>query len=120
MSNNFTKDEEGFLKWSGFNAGWKNFVRTIRQENARSNRRLYKILIEIKGKSFIDSVDRLAKQKKGLPQIRISRKPEGMRLKDNRWSAIPEIWIDQKQTAEGPAGRIYVQVKENRWIHFII
>ncbi len=100
-----------------FERDWKNFVRLIRQENARSNRRLYKILTGIKGKSFVDSVDRLAKQNGHLPKIRITKKPEGIRLKDGRWSAIPEIWIDQKQSVQREAtGNIYVQVNENRWL----
>jgi hypothetical protein len=97
----------------------KRFIRSVRQENARSNRRLYKILLVIKGKSFVDSLKRLAMQKGGLPKIRISRQPKGIRMKDNRWSAIPEIWIDQKQSVErGATGHIYVQVKENRWVKF--
>lgn len=99
-----------------FEEGWKNFVRSVRQENAKSNRRLYKILEKIKGKSFVDSVKRLATTKGRLPQIRIARKPEGMRLKDNRWSAIPELWIEQKQTEDGATGYMYVQVKETRWL----
>lgn len=100
--------------------GWRSFVRSVRQENARSNRRLYKLLLQIKGKSFVDSVDRLIKNKGGLPQIRISRQPLGICLKDNRWSAIPEIWIDQRQIEEGATGYLYVQVKGKRWlkIHF--
>lgn len=103
-----------------FDAGWKNFVRSIRQSNAKSNRRLYKILEPIKGRSFVDSVKNLLKSQEGLPQIRISRTPIGMCLKDNRWSAIPELWIDQTQTEEGPTGYLYVQVKEKRFlkIHF--
>lgn len=105
----------GWLE-EAFDAWWKNFVQAVRQENARSNRRLYKILEPIKGKSFVDSVKRLATGKGRLPQIRISREPKGMKLKDNRWSAIPELWIDQQQTEEGPTGHIYVQVKENRWL----
>lgn len=100
-----------------FDEDWKNFVRGVRQENAKSNRRLFKIVEKIKGKSFVDSVNRLSKQGGRLPQIRISRKPEGIKLKDNRWSAIPEIWIDQKQSVEREAtGHIYIQVKENRWL----
>lgn len=99
-----------------FDAGWNDFVKSIRQENARSNRRLYKILTEIKGKSFVDSVKRLATEKGRLPKIRVSRCPAGIKLKDNRWSAIPEIWIDQKQTEDGAKGDMYVQVKENRWL----
>jgi hypothetical protein len=76
-------------------------------------------LLVIKGKSFVDSLKRLATHKGGLPQIRISRQPKGIRMKDNRWSAIPEIWIDQRQGADGDAtGHIYVQVKETRWVKF--
>lgn len=103
-----------------FEQGLKDFVRSIRQENAKSNRRLYKILEPIKGKSFVDSVKNLLKSQDGLPQIRIARKPLGVCLKDNRWSAIPELWIDQRQSTDGSTGYLYVQVKDNRWlkIHF--
>jgi hypothetical protein len=99
-----------------FNEGWKQFIRSIRRENARSNRRLYKILELIKGKSFIDSVNRLATGKGRLPQIRVTREPKGIKLKDGRWSAIPELWVDQQQTDEGATGYMYVQVKNNRWL----
>lgn len=101
-----------------FDRDWKAFVKTIRQENARSNRRLYKILTEIKGKSFVQSLDKIAKKLGGLPKIRVAREPKGILLKDNRYSGITEMWIDQKQTEEGATGQIYIQVKENRWVTF--
>lgn len=99
-----------------FDAGWRDYVRSIRQENAKSNRRLYKLLVQIKGKSFVDSIKRLATQNGSLPQIRISRQPVGIKMKDNRWSAILEIWIDQKQTEQGVTGFVYVQVKKDRFL----
>ena len=102
-----------------FDAGWRDFVRSVRQENAKSNRRLYKIIEAIRGKSFVDSLKNCVKStsKYGLPQLRISRYPEGIKLKDNRWSGISEIWVDQKSNAQiGMEGAVYVQVKENRFI----
>lgn len=105
-----------------FDAGWKDFVRSNRQANSRSNRRLFRLLRKIKSGSFVHSLNQLSKINGGLPQIRIAREPNGMRLKDNRYSAIPEIWVDQKQgSMYGPnsaSGDIYIQVKENRWVYF--
>lgn len=105
-----------------FDAGWKDFVRSNRQANSKSNRRLFRLLRKIKSDTFAHSLNQLSKIAGGLPQIRISREPKGMRLKDNRYSAIPEIWVDQKQgSIYGPntvTGNIYVQVKENRWVYF--
>lgn len=105
-----------------FESGWKNFIRSNRQANSKSNRRLFRLLRKIKSDSFVHSLNQLSKINGGLPQIRISREPKGMRLNDNRYSAIPEIWIDQKQgSMYGPntvSGNIYVQVKENRWVCF--
>lgn len=105
-----------------FDAGWKDFVRARRQANARSNRRLFKLLRRIKSDSFVHSLNQFSKINGGLPQVRVSRSPKGMRLKDNRYSAIPEIWIDQRQgSMYGPntaEGHIYIQVKENRWVYF--
>lgn len=105
-----------------FEAGWKDFVRSNRQANSKSNRRLFRLLRKIKSDSFVHSLNQLSKISGGLPQIRVSREPKGMRVKDNRYSAIPEIWVDQKQgSIYGPgtvSGTIYVQVKENRWVHF--
>lgn len=98
---------------------WRNFIRWVRQENAKSNRRLYKIIEAIRGKSFVDSLKNLVKatSKGGLPQLRITRRPEGIRLSDNRWSGIPEIWVDQRSHVEiGIKGAVYVQVKENRFV----
>lgn len=116
--------EDELENWinDAFDAGWKNYVRKIRQTNSRSNRRLFRLLRKIKSDSFVHSINELSKINGGLPQIRISRRPKGMCLKDNRYSAIPEIWIDQKQgSVYGPntvKGHIYVQVKENRWVYF--
>lgn len=102
--------------------GWKNFIRSVRQFNSRSNRRLFKLLRKIKSESFVHSLNQLSKITGGLPQIRVARQPKGMRIKDNRYSAIPEIWIDQKQgSVYGPntvKGYIYIQVKYNRWVYF--
>lgn len=102
-----------------FNAGWRDFVRSVRQENAKSNRRLYKIIEAVRGKSFVDSLKNCVKatSKGGLPQLRITRRPKGIRLSDNRWSSILEIWIDQKSNNQlGMKGAAYVQVKENRFV----
>jgi len=105
-----------------FDAGWNDFVRSNRQSNARSNRRLFKLLKKIKGESFVHSLNQLSKIDGGLPRIRITRTPKGMRLKDNRYSSIPEIWVDQKQNfiygTNIVSGEIYVQVKETRWVFF--
>lgn len=116
------EDEEEYSISFAFEEGWKNFIRASRQANSRSNRRLFKLLRKIKSDSFVHSLKQLSKITGGLPQIRVAREPKGMRLKDNRYSAIPEIWIDQKQgSVYGPntvKGHIYVQVKENRWVYF--
>jgi hypothetical protein len=101
-----------------FERGWKNFVKGIMAENERSNKRLYKILWEIKGQLFTTELDAFIKISGGLPQIRISKNPTGVNVKDNRWRSFSEIWIDQKQSPEGAKGLIYIQVKKNRWLKF--
>jgi hypothetical protein len=108
--------EDYILK--GFWRGWRNYVKGIRAENERSNKRLYRVLWKFKSQLFTTEVDAFAKINGGLPKIRVAKEPKGIRLKDNRWRSIPEIWIEQKQTAQGPAGSIYIQVKDNRWITF--
>lgn len=98
--------------------GWIDFVRTIRQENAKSNRRLFKILTIIKGKSFVDSLQKLIKVGGGLPQIRICKHPKGLRMNERRYSGITELWVESYQSAgeNKMYGTIYIQVKPDRWI----
>lgn len=102
-----------------FDRDWKDFIRSVQQENAKSNRRLYKIIEAIRGKSFVDSLKHCVKatSKGWVPKLRIARKPEGIRLSDNRWSGISQIWVNQKSSTEmGMEGAVYVQVKENRFV----
>lgn len=116
------KDEQEYSMDFIFEEGWKIFVRANRQANSKSNRRLFRLLKKIKSDSFVHSLNQLSKITGGLPQIRVTREPKGMRLKDNRYSGIPEIWVDQKQGSiygsDTATGKIYVQVKENRWVYF--
>jgi hypothetical protein len=98
-------------------SGWRQFVMEIRSQNKTSNDRLCRLLRQIKGEEFVDDLKAFMKSighEYGL--LRVSRKPQGMLLNDNRFETIKEVWIDQRSSPHGPSGVVYIQVKPNRWV----
>jgi len=113
-----------FKKWDKeFDKGWKSFVDDVRAKNKVSNDRLLKIVEAIKGKDFVDELRGfLISIDEEFAYLQIARKPVGMRLKDDRFELIPELWIDQRSSnmykIGGIGGTICIQIKENRWLKF--
>ena len=104
-----------------FDAGWKQFVKEARQENAIANKKLLSEIEPITGKEFIDDLLSLMKDIKEKDSLlTIVTSPEGMELNDSRYTTITKVWIKQRSTSAFIGGSIEgslcIQIAKDRWI----
>lgn len=98
-----------------FNAGWNDFVQTMRDNNDRSNYRLLKLIEKIKGELFVTELKVLLKRV-DFGMLRITRIPIGLCVGENRFATIQKVWVNQKSVDGQAHGSICVEVKTDRWI----
>jgi hypothetical protein len=115
------KEQDKFYKVLDkyFDAGWRNWVKGIQQKNDISNVRMFKILSAIKGNDFVaDLIKLMGKQNKSA-LLRLTKKPKGVLLKDNRFKNIPELMINKYTAGAYRDGEVFVQVNDSRWVYFV-
>lgn len=118
---NELKDRERFYKVLDkyFDAGWKHWVQGIQQQNDVSNVRLLKILSQIKGNDFVADLIALMGKKNKHAYLELTRKPKGIVLKDGRFANIPELMIDKYTSGSYREGKVFIQIKKDRWVSFV-
>lgn len=102
-----------------FDDGWKSFVKGIQQENDISNVRLFKILASLKGNDFVADLIKLMGKHHKHAYLELTKNPKGILLKDSRFKTIPELMIDKYTAGSYREGKVYVQVKPDRWVGFV-
>ena len=102
-----------------FDAGWKSFVKGIQQENDISNVRMFKILAALKGNDFVADLIKLMGKNHKHAYLELTKKPKGILLKDSRFKTIPDLMIDKYTAGSYREGKVYVQVKSDRWVGFV-
>lgn len=102
-----------------FDEGFKSYINSIKKENNRKNKRLFKMLAQIVNEGFVIDLKAFMKAIDRKDNLwRIVRQPVGTPFKDRRFSTIKTIWVFQKASAEDGenVGSICIQVKQDRWI----
>lgn len=115
------KERDRFYKGldAYFDQGWKEFVNEINRKNLAHNVRLLKALSEVRGVGFSSDLMKLMKSVGAqYSLLKIEKKPSGVLLKNAKFHAIPEFWANQRSVAEGMVGRLFIQVKPERWVSF--
>ena len=102
-----------------FDAGWEKYVEGIQQQNDISNVRMFKILAAIRGNDFVSDLISLMGKKNKRALLRLTKKPKGILLKDNRYKSIPELMINKYPSGSYRDGEVYVQVRSDRWVWFV-
>lgn len=102
-----------------FDAGWKNWVKGIQQQNDVSNVRMFKILSELKGNDFVADLIKLMGKHNKHAYLELTKKPKGILLKDSRFKNISELIIDKYPSGSYREGKVFVQVKPDRWVGFV-
>lgn len=102
-----------------FDAGWRDWVKSIHQQNDISNLRMFKILSTLKGNDFVGDLINLMGKKNRHAYLRLTKTSKGILLKDARYKTIPELMINKYTSGSYREGEVYIQVKENRWITFV-
>lgn len=102
-----------------FDAGWRNFVKGIRESNDISNLRLFKILASIKDSEFVaDLIKLMRSMKSGHAYLTLTKNTKGVLLKNPKSENIPFYTVEKYPSGSYKEGRIYIQIKENRWVTF--
>lgn len=102
-----------------FDAGWREWVKDIYQQNHISNLRMFKILNSIKGSDFITDLISLMGKKNKFALLNLTKKPKGILLKDDRFKTIPEIMINKYPSSSYREGEIFIQINAERWVYFV-
>ena len=97
------------------NDGWEQFVNEIRDENDKWNFRLLRAIEKVKGELFVSELKVLLKRV-DFGKLHITNKPIGMKIGENRFATIREVWINQKIIDGVARGSVCVQIKPNRWL----
>jgi len=116
------KDQEQLYKVLDryFDAGWREFVRGIQSQNQISNLRVFRILSKIKGNDFVADLIALMKvMKQKYAYLSFTKNPKGVIIKDNRTKSITELMVEKFQSGSYREGKIYIQVRPDRWVTFV-
>lgn len=115
---NNSQFREAFMESANheFDIWCKEYSKIAQDFTLKSNTRILKVFAYIKGEQFSNDLKQLSKIA-GDGLIKLAKSPKGMKIKDKRWSTIPEIWVNQKATSEGIQGEIFVQISTNKWAY---
>jgi hypothetical protein len=99
-----------------FEAGWKSFINSMKDEHRKSNYRLLKVIDKVKGRAYLNSVKTIIKNVGADSLIRFSNEASGQVFTYPEWVSCGPVQIDQRSTAEGMVMEIYIPVKENKYL----
>lgn len=102
-----------------FDAGWRQFMKHIREENRQSNYRLMKVVARVKGKAYLNSMKVILRTVGTGQRIRFADKACGAIFRNPKWEGIGDVWIDQRSSSEGMKLDIYMPIKPGKFLHLI-
>ena len=119
------KVEEKFYKVLDrfFDAGWREYVKDIHRRNDVSNIRTFKILSQLKDVDFVRDLMKLMKLMKcehALLNFTKKLPEKGVWLNDQRTKGIPKLYVWKYPSGQYCDCSIHIQVKENRFVYFIV
>ena len=101
-----------------FEEDWKQFVKSIREENRRSNYRLMKVIAKVKGIEYLESLKVILKTIGTGSLIRFSNKASGTVFHKPEWNGIGDIYIDQRSMPKDVMKcDIYMPLNPGKFLH---